>query len=226
MQKLSDVLEGKGSKGPIVRTEPVCKLCNDGGYVRRDRPIGHPMFGHAEVCECVRKKPAEKLFLVIGNISKESLSRFTFENFVVDPDRNSNQYHKVKEFTERPYSTLVIQGESGTGKTHLAIAAAWHTKSHSMYVSAPDLFDELRKEMKDNSTQMHTVSTISFLVIDDISTTSVTAWTQEKLFQILNARFMADLPTVIASGYTMDEWKKNYPRVAPRLQAGKGVTLT
>jgi DNA replication protein DnaC len=53
------------------------------------------------------------------------------------------------------------------------------------------------------------------LVLDDLSTQSTSPWAQEKLFQILNYRHMAGLPTVITISRT--DWEKLDERLKSRL---------
>jgi len=45
----------------------------------------------------------------------------------------------------------------------------------------------------------------SFLVLDDLGVHSATPWAQEKLFQILNHRYNAKLPTVVTVGCALDD---------------------
>ena len=43
------------------------------------------------------------------------------------------------------------------------------------------------------------------LILDDLGTQSATPWAKEKLFQILNYRYEARLPTVITTSSSLDE---------------------
>ena len=50
------------------------------------------------------------------------------------------------------------------------------------------------------------------LVLDDLGTESATPWAREKLFQLLNYRYSASLPTVITTSSTpdkIDPWLRN-----------------
>ena len=48
-------------------------------------------------------------------------------------------------------------------------------------------------------------ATRRLLILDDLGTQSSTPWAQEKLFQILNYRYNARLPTVITSNHSLEE---------------------
>ena len=43
------------------------------------------------------------------------------------------------------------------------------------------------------------------LILDDFGSESGTPWVQEKLFQILNYRYNARLPTIITTNYELEE---------------------
>ena len=52
------------------------------------------------------------------------------------------------------------------------------------------------------------------LILDDLGTESATPWAREKLFQLLNYRYAARLPTVITSSTPVEELD---PRLASRM---------
>jgi DNA replication protein DnaC len=58
------------------------------------------------------------------------------------------------------------------------------------------------------------VRTAPLLVLDDLGSHSGTPWAQEKLFQLLNYRYNAALPTVITSNLTL---KEQDPRIESRM---------
>ncbi len=54
----------------------------------------------------------------------------------------------------------------------------------------------------------------SLLIMDDLGAQSSTPWAQEKLFQLFNHRYNAQLPTVVTSNQRLDEFG---PRLRSRL---------
>jgi DNA replication protein DnaC len=52
------------------------------------------------------------------------------------------------------------------------------------------------------------------LILDDLGTQSATPWAREKLYQILNHRYNAELPTVITTTLTLGEID---PRIRSRM---------
>ncbi len=49
------------------------------------------------------------------------------------------------------------------------------------------------------------VKSASLLVLDDLGTESATPWAKEKLFQLLNHRYAAKLPTVVTSSSSIEK---------------------
>jgi DNA replication protein DnaC len=109
------------------------------------------------------------------------------------------------DFARRPDGWLVLEGESGTGKTHLAAAIAHQQREAGLpclFVVVPDFLDALRAAAaggtaRETADSFERVSRSAFLVLDDLGVHSDTPWAQEKLFQLLNYRYNAKLPTVI-----------------------------
>jgi DNA replication protein DnaC len=109
----------------------------------------------------------------------------------------------ARNFAQRPEGWLVLAGETGCGKTHLAAAIAHQQREMGhqfVFVAVPDLLDRLRgggHGARQRDEYFEKVRTSEFLVLDDLGVHSDTPWAQEKLFQILNHRYNAKLPTVI-----------------------------
>ena len=79
-----------------------------------------------------------------------------------------------------------------------------------LFVVVPDLLDHLRATFGPNSPvsydeRFDEVRNAPLLILDDLGTQSSTAWAQEKLFQILNHRYNARLPTVVTSNHALEE---------------------
>ena len=114
-------------------------------------------------------------------------------------------YEAAQSFAQKPRGWLVITGDYASGKTHLAAAIANHRAelgAPPLFIMTPDLLDELRKTFDDKSLvsfghRFDELRTTPFLVLDDLATHSLTPWSREKLFQIINYRNLAELPTVI-----------------------------
>ena len=86
-----------------------------------------------------------------------------------------------------------------------------------MFVVVPDMLDHLRATFSPSSDvsydrRFEEIRTAPLLVLDDLGSQAAKPWVQEKLYQLINHRYNAGLPTVITSANTLDE-------IDPRLQA-------
>jgi DNA replication protein DnaC len=160
-----------------------------------------------------------------SNLSTLSMhSDQTFEAFSLrstDPELQSAERENLRRavmlaraFAEKPTGWLVLTGTFGCGKTHLAAAIANHQIASSrhapMFVVVPDLLDHLRATFSPTSAitldrLFDQVRSASLLVLDDLGTESATPWAREKLFQLLNHRYSARLPTVITTSTEIDK---------------------
>jgi DNA replication protein DnaC len=122
----------------------------------------------------------------------------------------------ARNFADHPEGWLVLLGETGCGKTHLAAAIAHHIagqRQQVRFVVVPDLLDYLRKanyEVKDGRDAIDEMRTVPILVLDDLGVHSATPWAQEKLFQILNYRYNAKLATVITLSCSLDDLPQSW----------------
>ncbi len=121
---------------------------------------------------------------------------------------------QAQRFVEQMRGWLVYMGPSGTGKTHLgaAIAGAAEAAGHeSVFITTPNLLDHLRKTFDPSAgmtfdDQFQYVKHVPLLVLDDLSAVDYNKpWVKEKLFQLLNHRYVSNMPTVITTNHTMDE---------------------
>jgi len=151
----------------------------------------------------------------------QRLAQMTFATFrpegrAIDPHQREVMRHisdRARMFAENPQGWLVLLGNPGTGKTHLAaaVANARREAGHTAYfITVPDLLDYLRSAYAPDSKVSYdkvfdAVRTAPLLVLDDLGAHSGTPWAQEKLFQLLNHRYNAALPTVITSNLSLKE---------------------
>ena len=195
--------------------------------MRRERALDDPRFGRAEPCACVLAETGEmrrERLERIGNLG--ALARFTFASF--EPREGMPSLDDVaaraRAWAESPEGWLVLRGPSGSGKTHLAAAIAnarLDRDEPAYFTVVPDLLDKLRGAYEPAEGEpgfdalFEQVRTAPLLVLDDIDAAAFGDWAREKLFQIVNARHLAALPTVFTChALPADE------RLATRLAAG------
>ncbi len=199
----------------------MCPVCNGAGFVHPRLASGEPDYSRTVPCSCVQKKPEDMYARLLRYSSLGALSRFTFEN--LEPQGRSGHpksrsrfeaaYHAARQFAADPAGWLVFTGPSGSGKTHLAAAIVGERVKNgfpALYASAPDLLDRLRSAYNPDSEApfdetLNTIKNAPLLVLDDLGVQSGTPWAREKLDQLLNYRFSAELPTVIVTITPLEE---------------------
>ena len=100
------------------------------------------------------------------------------------------------------FKSLVMIGNAGTGKTHLACAII--REAGGKYRTAPDIVEEMRraKSFTANDTEADIVKYyghVPLLVIDEIGRGIAATDEKYMLYQILNARYNTRKPTVLIS---------------------------
>lgn len=158
-------------------------------------------------------------------LSYDLIRRMTFEAFnpqpysVEDAQRFrynlDTVYNVVRSFAQDSHQRkwLVLMGIHGAGKTHLSAAMANDRLQRglpTLFIVTPDLLDALRASFGADGTGaydkvFYEVRSAPFLILDDFGAQSATAWAKEKLYQVLNYRYNAQLPTVITTNQTLEQ---------------------
>jgi DNA replication protein DnaC len=97
---------------------------------------------------------------------------------------------------------LVLTGATGTGKTHAAIAAAraaFDAGAHVRFTPVVELLDALRPGSTGGDGVLDELFGIDVLVLDDLGAERPTDWTLERLYALVNRRWMEERPTIATS---------------------------
>jgi DNA replication protein DnaC len=154
--------------------------------------------------------------------SLDLLHKCTFANFDLRKEEGlpkdelqslEKAFNACQKYAQKPRGWLLLLGSYGSGKTHLAAAIAnYRSDSNAppLFVVVPDLMDHLRATFNPNSTvsldrRFEEVRTAPLLILDDLGTQSSSPWVKEKLYQLFNLRYNAELPTVITSATGLED---------------------
>ena len=168
----------------------------------------------------IEESPVSALKQLDG-LELELLRNMTFENFDSKrlnllPQQRQNleqAFHIALDFAQSPQGWLVFQGGNGCGKTHLACAIANYrlqAGEPALFIVVADLLDYLRSTFSPDSKVSYDkvfeqVKKTPLLILDDFGEQSTTPWAQEKLYQLINYRYNARLPTVITTCFSLEE---------------------
>ncbi len=229
-KKISKSTEVSNQSLESIKTpNSVCEICDGLGWISPDVSQSDPMFGKLVPCPH-RKNEVDrsKIKRIMNELGL--LSSLTFENFNpvghadTEEQRNSllAAVDGARRFISDPRGWLLIEGTYGCGKTHLAAAVANACLDVGVpvkFVNVPDLLDYLRgayspsvEETFDD--RFGEVRDAPMLILDDLGTQNATQWAEEKLYQILNARYISKKPTVITTNLDLNNMD---PRVRSRL---------
>ena len=135
-------------------------------------------------------------------------------NLPIEQQENLKESFRLAfDFAKSPEGWLVLLGETGCGKTHLAAAIAnyrYQAGQPALFVVVPDFLDHLRSTFSPESEITYDqlferVKTTPLLTLDDFGEHSTTPWAREKLYQVINYRYNARLATVITTRCSLDE---------------------
>ncbi len=189
-------------------------------------------------CQCKKdwrkRTRIEKLFSVSG-IPKRYRDR-TLKGF--NGERQPAAYKSALRYVERyrelageNKNGLCLVGPTGTGKSHLAFGIVNELIKQSVAAVVgvvPDLLDSLRPKEGGNAAaeeRLEILKTADLVLLDDLGAERGSDWAVERLYLILNARYVEQLPTIITTnvplenmeldeyGNTMLAWERIVSRI-------------
>jgi DNA replication protein DnaC len=212
--------------------EPVCPICGGVGFIRQDLPIDDPEFGKLKPCVCQQHKTTRAAQARLYQMSNlESFKKMTFESFSVQGRMGlgdeqifslQNSLNHARQFAASPKGWLLLSGSYGCGKTHLAAAIANTCVEYGMatlFLTVPDLLDWLRYSYDSTDStfeqRFEEIRNVNLLVLDDLGAQNATPWAAEKLFQIIDYRYIRRLPLVVTTNQRLEDLDD---RIRSRLQ--------
>jgi DNA replication protein DnaC len=235
----SSSIESQANRTRDLPGDPDCPYCHGLGYLRLDVPVDHPEFGKIHICSCRQEQVSQQVRQRLFELSHlDELGHLTFENFQprgrvgLSPkqaDSLEYAYNQSQRFAQNLEGWLVLQGSFGCGKTHLAAAIANFTVNvgvPTLFITVPDLLDSLRFAYSDPQStfegRFDQIRQAPLLILDDFGTQNATSWAQEKLFQIINYRYINRLPLVVTTNLSDHDIEE---RIQSRLNHPDLVTV-
>lgn len=196
-----------------------CSKCRDTGLILQDN-------GRYTVCSCTKVDRAKKLMKKSGVDSTKTFSNFS------TPTETTKQMKELagryyKNFSDIRYTTqnsIMFCGQSGAGKTHLALALANNfirSKSiEAIYFNYREVITKIKQNMTDEETYnkiLDTYKNAELLVIDDLFKGKITDSDINIMYEIVNYRYLKKLPVIVSTEYYDDELFNFDEAIAGRL---------
>lgn len=146
------------------------------------------------------------------NYISKRLKDYNFNNFKVT-DSNKNEVEIAKDYTKKctenkQENGLIITGNTGVGKTHLAASISNELIKEDKIVlmgRLSSLLDMIKETFKDNSKSENELielfSNTDMVVIDDLGTEKISQWALDKLYTIIENRNENKLPIIVTTRF-------------------------
>lgn len=228
-QEMADILRHNGCDCDNFEPRYTCRKCGDTGYV-----------GGA-VCDCYRRLLQEEACRTLSGLSAMRLTdfgslRLDYYDNAVDPKLGvSPREHMAdiiaycRDYTAAftPHSdSLLLQGATGIGKTHLCLAIARGVTEAGfgvVYGSVQPLVRRLEAEHfgREQGDSENQLITCDLLVLDDLGMEFDTPFSRACLYNVLNARLLEGRPTVVSTNLSLSAMKERYgDQIASRISGG------
>ena len=228
-QEMADILRASGCDFDNFEPRYTCTACKDTGYVG------------SVVCECYRRLLQEEACRALSGLSAMRLTdfgsmRLDYYEDVVDPKLGVSPRRHMQDIIEycRAYTahftphadSLLLQGATGIGKTHLCLAIVRGVTEQGfgvVYGSVQPLLRRLEAEhfgrtQGDSEGQL---TSCDLLVLDDLGMEFESAFNRACLYNVLNARLLEGRPTVISTNLSFSALQARYgDQIASRISGG------
>ena len=146
------------------------------------------------------------------NYISKRLKDYNFKNFKVT-DVNKKEVEIAKNYANKCINNeqengLIITGNSGVGKTHLATSISNELIEKDKLVvmgRLTSLLDMIKETFRDNSKSENELielfSNVNMVVIDDLGTEKISSWALDKLYTIIENRNENKLPIIITTKF-------------------------
>lgn len=198
--------------GQAIADANSCVICGGIGYVRQDLPVGHPGFGKVQPCVCQTKTlPGFVHFAHINRLQFEPFQKMTFSTFKPRSNVQAKALREASDYSQGLDGWLILEGERYCGKTHLAAAVCNQVAAvvPCLFLTAAEFVQQLDLASKIGGAtvdMLDEVRNAKLLVLDGYGEYRATALSREKVFQVINARYINRLPTIVTTRRPLDDF--------------------
>ena len=233
-QERAVLLGSLGLPPDALDDKPACPLCGDTGWQG------------AKMCRCLQRLCAQEQIKELSKLL--DLGEQSFDTFRMDyysetpypgkgtsPRKNMELVYDVclnyaRKFESFLFRNLLLSGAPGLGKTFLSACIARAVSEHGysvVYDTAGNIFAqfEAKKFQRDSADgqeardETRRYLNCDLLIVDDLGSELTTQLTQSALYELINARLVAQRHTVISTNLSLEEIARRYnPQIASRIE--------
>jgi DNA replication protein DnaC len=185
------------------------KICHLNIEAMKDHfrgPPLKPVYGPCPVCVSEERLRREAQQLRKDGVPAV-LANASLESWKISSQKEEFVLDQVREYAESRGGFLVLLGDVGTGKSHLAVGVMRTVPGRRRFVKQQSLLNELRMSYRGNMNVDPVASCQSarLLVIDDLGLSSGGKDEHPMLHDILDYRYGEFLPTILTSNLNVTE---------------------
>lgn len=190
-----------------------CKSCKDTGFIITRHEHSQPTM---TPCRCMEEDKVKRLWINSG-INTDNLNK-TFGNFDEWSSKAKEMKSKAAEYYKAFYTirtdrrnSILLCGNPGSGKTHIALALANNFLKKGIrvvYMPYRDIVTKLKQNMIDEEYYKKTLSkyqTCEVLLLDDLYKGKVNETDVNIMFELINYRYLNHLPIIVSTEFTVEK---------------------
>lgn len=226
-EQKKNILKKNGYSEDALDIRYTCPACKDTGFIGSRRCKCHnELLKDIERSDLAKIAPIDDCTFDTFDI--QYYPHQVMENGISPRDKaekikNSCRKYAANFTTASP--NVMFMGGTGLGKTHLSLAIAnvVINRGYSVvYGTAQNILSDLQKENfgRDDDIRYYEKAVLGcdLLILDDLGTEFKSAYTVACLYNIINSRLSAKLPTIISTNFTAEELEEKYDqRITSRI---------
>jgi DNA replication protein DnaC len=193
-------------------------VCNCEGleYISFHFPNEHPDFGKYARCLCaLESTTASRKEILVKASNLHDRKMFEDYDTNLNPECKEGLDMAIKWVNEKITPILMLYGQTGVGKTHLAVASGWAKIGLGkpvLFYTATELIRELQSGVSKGNLDkiIDNVKSAQNLILDDLGREYTSGWTTAIFHEIIDYRYNkhVSLNTLITTNHSLTELEK------------------